>query len=467
MTVHKMGSVDKWRKFFETAEADICSVIEYAILVAASDCPNEFRRRRDKIAERLYTSRFLRCCECDAAVPQPEDHIDNGENDDDDGINKGSNNAKVTSSSDDADDADRNRVSNYSYDEAEALTEEIEEESQILREVFRIKDILANRDESDSQLIESLRRLELMQLSVEILKATDVGRKVNKLRKHKSKTICSMAKNLVSSWKELADEWMKTAGNVAVAAIAGTSTDSVSPATADDENGLPSPPLEDVAFLATQTTSIEMSQFFDGMDDDGNPRIPDTTENDGDEEGEKQLTVQELPKRKQQDYQSYSKRDASHCSKQETATDGLKNGGLRRDAQVQSEADRHVNLMRGANYMIASSGPGRPPIVSQERKSYEENVQQKLDSNKQQIKSSSLPSQHKLSSPEDKSVKVKIEAAKRRLQEGYQQAEKAKKQRTVQVMELQDLPKQGHNHVRPFHGKPVPQHHRQGMNNRM
>lgn len=462
-----MGSVEKWRRFFEGAEADICSVIEYAILVAASDYPNEFKRRRDKIAERLYTSRLLRCCECDAAVPQPDDHIDDGENEDDDGINKGSNNTKVTSSSDDADDADRNRVSNYSYDEAEALTEEIEEESEILREVFRIKDILANLDESDSLLIESLRRLELMQLSVEILKATDIGRKVNRLRKHKSKTICSMAKKLVSSWKELADEWMKTAGNVAVAAIAGTSTDSVSPATADDENGLPSPPLEDVAFLATQTTSIEISQFFDGMDDDGNPRIPDTIENYGHEKGEKQHSVQYLPKRKQPENQNYLKRDASHCSKPETVTDRAKNGELRRDAQIQSDTDRHGNLMRGANYIVASSGPGRPPIVSQERKSYEENMQQKPESNKQQIKPSPLPAQHKSSSPEDKSVKVKLEAAKRRLQEGYQQVEKAKKQRTVQVMDFQDLPKQGHNNVRPYHGKPVPQHHRQGMNNRI
>lgn len=38
-----MGSVEKWRRFFEGAEADICSVIEYAILVAASDYPNELR----------------------------------------------------------------------------------------------------------------------------------------------------------------------------------------------------------------------------------------------------------------------------------------------------------------------------------------------------------------------------------------------------------------------------------------
>jgi hypothetical protein len=41
---------------------------------------------------------------------------------------------------------------------------------------------------------------------------------------------------------------------------AGTLPDSASPATADDENGLPSPPFDVGAFLATQTTSIEISQ---------------------------------------------------------------------------------------------------------------------------------------------------------------------------------------------------------------
>jgi len=88
-------------------------------------------------------------------------------------------------------------------------------------------------------------------------------------------------------------------------------------------------------------------------------------------------------------------------------------------------------------------------------------VQQKTDLNKNQTKpNSSL--QNKSKYPDDASVKVKLEAAKRRLHEGYQQVENAKKQCTVQVMELQDLPKQG---SKPFHGRPVSQHHRQWMNN--
>lgn len=41
--------------------------------------------------------------------------------------------------------------------------------------------------------------------------------------------------------------------------VAVTLPDSVSPAIANDENGLPSPPLDEWAFLSTQTTSIEIS----------------------------------------------------------------------------------------------------------------------------------------------------------------------------------------------------------------
>jgi len=56
--------------------------------------------------------------------------------------------SKVNSASvDDPGVMNTNRVSNYSYGEAEALTDEIEEESQYVEEVFRIKDVLLNCEE--------------------------------------------------------------------------------------------------------------------------------------------------------------------------------------------------------------------------------------------------------------------------------------------------------------------------------
>ena len=51
------GSLDYWRNYFGAANSDIFGIIDHAIMVAASDCPKEFRLRRDGIAERLFS-----CC---------------------------------------------------------------------------------------------------------------------------------------------------------------------------------------------------------------------------------------------------------------------------------------------------------------------------------------------------------------------------------------------------------------------
>jgi len=141
-----MRSVEKRRKFFKGAGTDMCSLIEYAITVAASDCPNEFTRKRDMIAQRLYAPSFLKRCDCDfVTLAKPHDEIID-DKDGEEGIkrchdkeNENVNNSTCETAG--------NRVSNYSYDEVEALTKEIEEESQVLREVLRVRDILANPDE--------------------------------------------------------------------------------------------------------------------------------------------------------------------------------------------------------------------------------------------------------------------------------------------------------------------------------
>ncbi|KAI3893811.1 hypothetical protein MKX03_014603 [Papaver bracteatum] len=41
---------------------------------------------------------------------------------------------------------------------------------------------------------------------------------------------------------------------------------------------------------------------------------------------------------------------------------------------------------------------------------------------------------------DDISVQMKLEASRKRLHDGYQQAENAKKQRTIKVMDLKDIP---------------------------
>ena len=109
----------------------------------------------------------------------------------------------MDSSNEPSEDLDR-LVSNYNYNEAKALTKEIEKESQMFEEVLRIEEILATKhDQSDSILFDSLRRLQLMVLSVETLKATKIERTINGLWKHNSKQIRHLVRTLIDGQKVL------------------------------------------------------------------------------------------------------------------------------------------------------------------------------------------------------------------------------------------------------------------------
>ena len=157
----------------------------------------------------------------------------------------------MDSSNEPSEDLDR-LVSNYNYNEAKALTKEIEKESQMFEEVLRIEEILATKhDQSDSILFDSLRRLQLMVLSVETLKATKIERTINGLWKHNSKQIRHLVRTLIDGQKVLDDEWVS-----ATAIIVDNSPVSVNLFVADKEEGLPSPPLDEGALLAKQTTCI-------------------------------------------------------------------------------------------------------------------------------------------------------------------------------------------------------------------
>ncbi|XP_020696654.1 probable mediator of RNA polymerase II transcription subunit 26b, partial [Dendrobium catenatum] len=153
------------------------------ILVAAVDYPNEFNDRKDLILEKLYAPQLSHNNDNtnpkEENNPHPDNHL----------------------------------------------------ESQIVGEVMKIKEILFNnQNESDSILYDSLRTLQLLHLSVETLKATKIGRTVNALRKHSYKQIQELAQTLVNRWKELVDEWVKSA--------AANKLKEVS--TIDNRNGYPS-----------------------------------------------------------------------------------------------------------------------------------------------------------------------------------------------------------------------------------
>ncbi|BAT85099.1 hypothetical protein LR48_Vigan10g023300 [Vigna angularis] len=425
----KSWSVDEWREYFVSSNSDIFEIIENAIIVAATDCPKEFRVKRDAIAERLFCSRLTRCAGCDRVELAARGV---GKESDEEGCKNGvernagefagaSKESKVNEGGDEDAEIDVNGVSNYSFGEAEALTDEMDEETQYMGEILRIKDVLLNREEeSESVLFESLRRLQLIELTVDCLKATEIGKAVNPLRKRGSKEIRQLAKTLIDGWKQMVDEWVKATATTAIAASDEGTPDSVNPSVVDDEEeeGLPSPPMDEGAFFVAPTGSMELSQFFDGMDDDGNPRPSGPSHKNRVNNGRKPAAIPNREDKSQQ-----AKRNV---------------------ADVPVRPNKPVS---------SDSGPGRPlPSNNMQRKS---NVEPKMQ---QKIENNSIPRRHPighLDKPmhsDDAAVQAKLEATKRRLQESYQQAEKAKRQRTIQVMEINDLPK--HVNYRNPNAKP-------------
>ncbi|KAK4743693.1 hypothetical protein SAY87_010005 [Trapa incisa] len=425
----KSESLDHWRGYFRAASCSVFDIIDRAIDVAVSDYPQEFRLRRDGIAERLFSCRMARCLGCDRvelAVPAEEAAV-NGN-----GCGRmnpmtgsifacksGSKESKVNSSSRDQEDHEPQGelfVSNYSYGEAEALTDEIEEESKVLEEVMRIKEILFNGpEEPESSLYESLRRLQLMTLTVGTLKETGIGKVVNLLRKHGSKDISRLAQTLISGWKTLVDDYYKA---TPVIAAPESTPDSVkNPSTIEDEEeGLPSPPMDE-AFLATQQTGqIEVFQekFFDGMDDDGNPQTGGIFIKNRDNGVRRSLEKQ--------------------------------NGRLT-GSYMKEEGALHIkkveSVMKTVMPVKSNPKPVRQVELISELKVYKELNLQPKKPNAAPIQKRQLANQQNEMRPSDESaVQMKLEATKRKLQESYQQVEKAKKQRTVQVMDFHDLPKQ-------------------------
>ncbi|XP_074373305.1 putative mediator of RNA polymerase II transcription subunit 26b [Apium graveolens] len=460
-----LKDLDKWRDFFRSCDSsDIFEIIDHAMKVAACDCPTEFKLRRGQIAEALFSCKMIKCVGCD--------HVELGvksNGDEECKIDSGfefeggrSKESKVDGCGDDHDDDDgvdgddhqmNDQIGNHvSFGDAEALTDEIEKKAQIHREVLRIKEILGNsEDEPISSLLDLLRRLELMVLSVETLKATGIGKTVNVLRKHRSKDIRQLAHTLIEGWKVLVDEWVNataTATATVAGAPDGATPESLNPSSVVDEDyGLPSPPLDDLAFFATQPTTMELSRFFDGLEDEENPEHY-TDLNEKKETGRKHAENNRIVKQK------------PRVPAESIALKDKKNEQSRTpDASLSKQVAPFKPKLP-----VADTRAVRPAKLSMDQKVHTETrLQQKPE--KVAIQRPPMTQQNKPRCLDEASVQVKLEATKRKLQERYQQAENAKRQRTIQVMELRDLPKQDLGH-KNFHGKPGNNHKRNWANGR-
>ncbi|XP_004971538.1 probable mediator of RNA polymerase II transcription subunit 26b [Setaria italica] len=270
-----------WRELFRGR--DIYDVIGKAVLVAATDSPQEFRRRRDGIVEQIYTApaaivptlqgrsagevsggtalqvsdKGSKVASCTVVAPpeEPEDKNHEEGMADQNGNGHGDN---------------ANASSELEMDWLQTLADEVDEETQEIDEVLRIKEILLNHHEqSASILFDSLRRLQLMQLTADKIKSTEIGDAVAALSKHKLHKIRTLVREIIKGWKAVLDEWI-AATKATEDGDPNKSLDISNPLAAEDE-GLAIPPMDVGAlFLVSHATAMQnVSEFLQGMDDDG------------------------------------------------------------------------------------------------------------------------------------------------------------------------------------------------------
>nr|AGY80452.1 Transcription elongation factor (TEF) [Dendrocalamus latiflorus] len=412
-------SMDYWLGFFRGAGDNIFDAIDAAITVAASDHPTALRARRDAIAERLYTALLVSGAPAAAVHPPaggpateapPAQLLPEGA-------------ASVPSL--------------CSSDRAEAITDDgaRRRDDPVAAEAERIKaDLLNNQEKSEAALLELLRRLQQLEFTVDTLTVTEIGKAVSSLRKHNSRQIRQLVRLLIEGWKRIVDEWMSSRD----AAIVDHTPQSMHPSSLEQEDrGLSSPSMDEGALFATPTTSIRLSEenpdsnFFDGTDDDGNIR------NNGGKDGGRRYPMSQEPVRKPppmgQRYDPEQSWRQEQSAARQSGPQELSNGKTRGQFVA-------AMLARPSN---ADSGPGRP--------------KQHQDASLAQRRPQSTPSDKPVSHHDENSVRAKLELArnaklelaKRKLQEGYQEYDNAKKQRTIQMVDPQDIPKQGNQNWQP------------------
>ncbi|KAL6583222.1 hypothetical protein OROMI_005300 [Orobanche minor] len=223
---------DEFRAILSRSRVGIWEMIEAAIRVASSDYGDELRRRRDRIVESLYAQLCRNCTGGIDGEDVTQDHhfyhTNNNSCDDvDDKDNSHDDNKKLNVVDDDDDDDDK--INKRIADEfsKSPLTPESnhrdfsggEDEDDVdpygglfddeQTRILSIKDQLEDPDQSEYAVVELLQNLSDMDITFQALKETDIGRHVNRLRKHSSNEVRGLVKQLVSKWKETVNEWVK------------------------------------------------------------------------------------------------------------------------------------------------------------------------------------------------------------------------------------------------------------------
>ncbi|GAA0146478.1 general transcription factor [Lithospermum erythrorhizon] len=343
-----MGS---FRMILSRAKGDIWAVIETAIGVAAADYGDELKSKRDKIVQLLYSSsspQLCNNCHNDVVCDDGRKICSDVEIDDDDVDADKKNNIDLINNCDNSIDRVFDDDVNFSKS---PLTPESNDGNGNLdpfgglfddeqTEILSIKDRLVDSDQDEESVVGLLQSLANMDITFQALQETDIGRHVNKFRKHPSNEVRRLVKQLVRKWKETVDEWVRL----------------------NDPEKASSNLIDEDSPQQLQTVSKQ----------NGHPQVLDFGHSPNPHHGG-------------------SSSDKHHSIPEY------------KPKTVQPSRGTPSRPLQSAPKAASATPPTRPP--------------------------------------KDDSIDARLNSARRRLHENYQEAQNAKKQRTIQVMDIHEIPK--------------------------
>uniref|UniRef100_A0A7N0VDH5 TFIIS N-terminal domain-containing protein n=1 Tax=Kalanchoe fedtschenkoi TaxID=63787 RepID=A0A7N0VDH5_KALFE len=461
---------DTWRAYFQAAKCDIFEIIENGIRVAASDHPGEFRRRRGQMVEYMFSCRFCKCQGCEKCVnnsPVDDKETEKGVNMEcrlEDGLEFEERSGKEADNADGASDegnemikgqhgdeeldagnkmdvnvdgtSDEGNEVNIGQDETNLSDAELDmfakeiERNCLTDEVLEVKAVILDGHAKDYSIFESLKKLQSLDLSVSLLKETCIGKVVSPLRRHAAKEIRNLARALIQSWKQMVD----ARDHISKLESTGEEkTPDVSNDRQEDEADDPPassnapafhqqfgydefPPVYEAAFLSGHPP-MELSSILDDIDEQGNVTMSI------------EMSVTSGNKRKYA-VQKQSLAELKPKSLGETDADANRSF---------QQKDKPVNFKLPSDPDSAGSATGKPArthvsSICNKTKSCDKSE----DSNSS--KRPKVGVQNRAEPPNETADKVRFEAAKKKLLDGYVQAQKVRK-RTVKMLDFQDLPK--------------------------
>ncbi|XP_057973678.1 probable mediator of RNA polymerase II transcription subunit 26c [Malania oleifera] len=194
----------EFRSVVRNSGVDVWTLIETAISVAALDYEREFRCRRDRIVEKLYAPIVSRCrycgldCDKTSSDGTPNEKHESRE---EAWAEKENNGCEAKGGS------PLSLESGEKHEDGHQQYGSFIDDEQ--RKILAIKQHLNDPDKSDNTLVDLLLSLADMEITFSALKETDIGRHVNRLRKHSSNEVRRLVKHLVRKWKDLVDEWVR------------------------------------------------------------------------------------------------------------------------------------------------------------------------------------------------------------------------------------------------------------------